>query len=203
MFVPVPGWQCDCDPKQKSGIIFSMPKNIFLGKYAIFSGWKASSIVVLTCSVISSRSSKSGQHKQWNFPLRISSVNVTKSTVFFRFGHTYWRNPLWKTSFFMQCKTKLKLGITNWVSTQNFPKNSYSYSLMRTRTYTYHWIRNVSFFEDFAYALNRSSSGNNNDFIIFLVEPRRRKKKTKKTRRAWLRWFEYCNEPVRIKDSHL
>ena len=30
----------------------------------------------------------------------ISSVNVTKSAVSGGFGHIYWRNPLWKTSFF-------------------------------------------------------------------------------------------------------
>ena len=39
-------------------------------------------------------------HKKWSFPLRISSVNVSKSTVSCRFGHIYWRNPQWKTSFF-------------------------------------------------------------------------------------------------------
>ena len=32
-------------------------------------------------------------HKKWSFPLRTSSVNVTKSAVFCRFGHSYWRNP--------------------------------------------------------------------------------------------------------------
>ena len=31
-------------------------------------------------------------HKKWSFPLWISSVNVTKSAVFCRFGHIYWRN---------------------------------------------------------------------------------------------------------------
>ena len=31
-------------------------------------------------------------HKKWSFPLRISSVNVTKSTVSCGFGHVYWRN---------------------------------------------------------------------------------------------------------------
>ena len=30
-------------------------------------------------------------HKIWSFPIRISSVNVTKSAVFWGFGHTYWR----------------------------------------------------------------------------------------------------------------
>ena len=29
-------------------------------------------------------------HKKWSFPLKISSVNVTKSRGF---GHIYWRNP--------------------------------------------------------------------------------------------------------------
>ena len=43
-------------------------------------------------------------HKKWSFPLSISSVNVTKSAVFCGFGYIYWKNPLWKTSFFVQCK---------------------------------------------------------------------------------------------------
>ena len=43
-------------------------------------------------------------HKKWSFPLRISSVNVTKSAGNCGFGHIYWRNPYWKTSFFfVQC----------------------------------------------------------------------------------------------------
>ena len=32
-------------------------------------------------------------HKKWSFPLRISSVNVTKSAVSPGFGHIYWKNP--------------------------------------------------------------------------------------------------------------
>ena len=32
-------------------------------------------------------------HKKWSFTLRISSVNMTKSTVSCGFGHIYWRNP--------------------------------------------------------------------------------------------------------------
>ena len=39
-------------------------------------------------------------HKKWSFPLRISTVNVTKSAVSCGFGHIHWRNPSWKTSFF-------------------------------------------------------------------------------------------------------
>ena len=32
-------------------------------------------------------------HKKWSFPLRISSVNVTRSAGNGGFGHIYWRNP--------------------------------------------------------------------------------------------------------------
>ena len=42
-------------------------------------------------------------YKKWSFPLRIFSVNVTKSAGNCGFGHIYWRNPPWKTSFCVQC----------------------------------------------------------------------------------------------------
>ena len=42
-------------------------------------------------------------HKKWSFPLKISSVNVTKSPENRGFGHIYWRHPEWKTSFSVQC----------------------------------------------------------------------------------------------------
>ena len=32
-------------------------------------------------------------HKKWSFPLKISSLNVTKSAGNCGFGHIYWRNP--------------------------------------------------------------------------------------------------------------
>ena len=38
--------------------------------------------------------SKSTLHKKWCFPLRISSVNVTKPEGNCGFGHIYWRFPL-------------------------------------------------------------------------------------------------------------
>ena len=41
--------------------------------------------------------------KKWSFPLWLSSVNVTKSEANCGFRHIYWRNPEWKTSFFVQC----------------------------------------------------------------------------------------------------
>ena len=34
-----------------------------------------------------------------SIPLRISSVNVTKSAVNYGFRHIYWENPSWKSSF--------------------------------------------------------------------------------------------------------
>ena len=46
--------------------------------------------------------SKYTLHKKWSFPLRISSVNVTKSAGDCGFGHIYWRIHWWKTSFFVQ-----------------------------------------------------------------------------------------------------
>ena len=46
---------------------------------------------------------KPALHKKWSFPLRISSVDVTISAGNCRFGHVYWRNPSWKTSYFVQC----------------------------------------------------------------------------------------------------
>ena len=36
-----------------------------------------------------------------NFPLRISSINVTKSTENCRSGHIYWKNPWWKRFDFL------------------------------------------------------------------------------------------------------
>ena len=45
--------------------------------------------------------SQFGLHcKKRNFPLRISSVNVTKSAGNYGFSHIYWRNSQWKISFF-------------------------------------------------------------------------------------------------------
>ena len=44
-------------------------------------------------------------YKKRSFQLRISSLNVTKSAVSCGFGQNYWRNPWWKTSFFVQCES--------------------------------------------------------------------------------------------------
>ena len=71
---------------------------------------EAQSIFLLMDSLIFVRLSSSkfitlllvSLHKKWSFPLRISSVNVTKSAVFYGFGHIYWWNPKWKISYFVQ-----------------------------------------------------------------------------------------------------
>ena len=50
-------------------------------------------------------------HEKWSFRRRISPVNVTKLVGNSGFGHIYWRNPSWKTLFFLSeswnnCHTK-------------------------------------------------------------------------------------------------
>ena len=52
-------------------------------------------------------------HKKWSFPLRISSVNVTKFAGNCRFGRIYWRNPWWETSFFVHWKLSNKFKVNN------------------------------------------------------------------------------------------
>ena len=54
-------------------------------------------------------------HRKWSFQLRTSSVNVTKSAVSCGCGHIYWRNPQWKTSFFVKCNL-LSLSNTSYYS---------------------------------------------------------------------------------------
>ena len=49
------------------------------------------------------------------------------------------------------------LGIIYLVRTQNFPKSNISNPLIRTRTYAYQRVRNVSFSENFSYILNEWS----------------------------------------------
>ena len=53
--------------------------------------------------------SKTTLDKKWGFPLRISSIDVTKSAVSCGFGHIYWKNLEWKTSFFVYCKTLISI----------------------------------------------------------------------------------------------
>ena len=41
--------------------------------------------------------------KNWSFPLKVPSLNVTKFAVSCGFGRIYWRKPWWETLFFAQC----------------------------------------------------------------------------------------------------
>ena len=54
-------------------------------------------------------------HKKWSFPLKISSVNVTKSAIFCGFGQIYWGNPNGKLHFlcvdlcvYVECFSKIE-----------------------------------------------------------------------------------------------
>ena len=51
----------------------------------------------------------SSPHKKGSFTLRISSVNVTKSSGNSLFDHIYRGNPWQKTSFFVQCNERVLL----------------------------------------------------------------------------------------------
>ena len=41
--------------------------------------------------------------KNWSFPLRVFSINVTKSAVSCGFVRICWRNLQWESSFLVQC----------------------------------------------------------------------------------------------------
>ena len=68
------------------------PANYFFRTKHIFFDIVAAIILIRACFL----------HKKWSFPLKIFSVNVTKSAVSCGFCHIYWRNPSWKISFFVQ-----------------------------------------------------------------------------------------------------
>ena len=53
-------------------------------------------------------------HKKSSFPSRFSLENVTKSTVSLSFDYIYWRNPWWKTSFFVQCSNNENFNISHY-----------------------------------------------------------------------------------------
>ena len=54
-------------------------------------------------------------YEKWSFPLRISSINITKSFGNRGFSNIYWRNSKWKTSFFVQCAMILSSVLVNLV----------------------------------------------------------------------------------------
>ena len=48
-------------------------------------------------------------HKKWSFSFKSFLVYMTKCAVNCRLCHIYWRNPWWKTSFFVQWPLKKNL----------------------------------------------------------------------------------------------
>ena len=63
------------------------------------SPWKGLPGFFLPVNSISNSFQKCMLHCTKNEVFYISSVNMTKSVVCCWFGHIYWRNPQWKTSF--------------------------------------------------------------------------------------------------------
>ena len=72
-------------------------QKIFLYSYfdslvpAVFYAVKFATFQIASCATFWSNLILS-LHKKWSFPLRIYSVNVTKSVVSCGFDHIYWRN---------------------------------------------------------------------------------------------------------------
>ena len=54
--------------------------------------------------------------QKWSFPWRISSISVSKSVGNSRFGHIYWKNPSWKTSFFVQWRLFFKTLLAHFLN---------------------------------------------------------------------------------------
>ena len=67
--------------------------------------------MIFTIFQIRSKCYETGGHvtlkKKWSFPLKISSVNVSKSAASYGFVRIYWRNAKWKTFFFVHYRTRL------------------------------------------------------------------------------------------------
>ena len=74
-------------------------------------------------------------HKKWSFPLRVSSVNVTKSAVSCEFGHVYWKILNGKLHFL--CSDKRKIEPTRFI-------NSYLWDHCFVNNFL--WSTIVSFF---------------------------------------------------------
>ena len=84
---------------QNFQVTFETCKQLFISAFSICITVTLTSILDI---VQQNRRPSSSSRKKWSFPLRISSVNVTKSSGNCGSGHIYWRNPLWKTSFSVQ-----------------------------------------------------------------------------------------------------
>ena len=67
-------------------------------------------------------------YKKWSFPLRISSENEAKSAGKYGFGHIYWRNRQWKTSFFVWCI--LSKNVDVWILTDTCNHKELEWSII-------------------------------------------------------------------------
>ena len=90
------------------GVYFCIVFNVFLASYAdkinsclnfcllfifpIWVSWKLCTLWSIV-SIFFQLNFAISLHKKFTFPLRISSVNMTKSGGNCRFGYIYWRNP--------------------------------------------------------------------------------------------------------------
>ena len=45
--------------------------------------------------------------KKLRFPLRVSSVNLSKFAISYGFGHIYLRKPKWKTLYFVKSRGRV------------------------------------------------------------------------------------------------
>ena len=72
------------------------------------------------------------------FSLTISTVNMTKSAVFCGFGLIYWKNPEWKTSFFVQWTTTLMFTLLNTRSLRRHATNKVSDSQSTAQALSVH-----------------------------------------------------------------
>ena len=73
-----------------------------------------------------------------------------------------WQGPKYPSDSLLQLPSRTDVtscrmlqGIIYLVRTQIFQKTNIAYPLICTRTCEYHWVRNISSSENFAYALNK------------------------------------------------
>ena len=94
--------------------------------------------MIFTIFQICSKCYETGSHvtlnKKWSFPLKISSVNVSKSAAFYGFVRIYWRNAKWKTFFFVQYGTRF--GALCGLNKESFVSEFNAFIIRRLRIVT-------------------------------------------------------------------
>ena len=78
-------------------------------------------------------------HKKWNFPLRVSSINETKSVENCGFDHIYWRNPYGKFHFLCSVNSTFSENITGrpflYMVKNEFAKSSHMHVMRASVVY--------------------------------------------------------------------